>query len=1152
MSPRSHLRPWLGGAVALLTLLSVRPVAAFEAELLALPRVGEAPVLRRVASGTTFGAKEMGTMTAMGTGGKVLATLPTSDGLDLLAFVKPGATSGITAQRLGRVSGDSFADVSTANLAMDAVTLAAALVGREQRYVALVPNASDTVRFYDAATLMPATPPGFQPMQPFPSGARIEKLVAAGEALFAKDFDPSVTAVYRLAPGAPGVRCDVGDKVRGILGLEDGRAVVLTESNLVVLPANCAAGQAIKEPLTPATFTGLAAVRRSKDEVYLFAAAVDKGSATLKALSLSATALKPVVEQNYSSGACCELAAIATPAGATLALGGGDLGQGVFLTTFDGGSFDKIAESESKIADFVPVLAMPARAFDLGPQRKIEITDSAFFLPLSGGDGERLKLRSLTCSLTGVPYVPMPLPIMVPSFGQSCDKGCPLTGCSGQSNQCSAPLSPTPGAEGSLRLPNPVPPGSALALTQTAPGETCLLAIGCDPTSAGACQGRGGGGLFRVSNDRRTLALVLDRSGSMICPLANGQLCDGTRPERQQALSTALNVFSGLLGQLNANQQGRVGFVVVPFNQDSSALPSPSMQDVWTAKELGDGLSGVVLPALTPDGLTNIRGALRTAGAKLEAQAGSKRMVLLMTDGIANQVGAPAEENQRCGPMSYCKEPKTPENACAAMYCSDSNDRLLEIADYLQAPLVNGQQRVDRLLTVGLSDQSYHPKLLELTQAVNGNDSAGFLEYTSDPQRLSKFFVKLFEQLANYKAAVDPIFTLDPGSSFKQIADVGGESDVLLVAAWSPGGRVDVSASYRTSTGQTGSARCVPGANFAICTGSVAGVYSMLLLNQGGSQVQVMLEVATRGSARQVLEVGSPLIIKTGSKLPLRVRLEELGLPIVGALEMSAQLRRPSSGLGTALALARISAADIARAAQTRGGDRLSPTAAKATLLGDDAVPKDELLEGLPLRDDGKSEDGLANDGTYGLLVDASVPGPYEFTVRSRFRSRLTGAEIFRESTMTVQVVVALTGAKTVQEVISQTLPQDGKPGTLVLRLLPQDQVGNLLGPGNGGSLTFLQAGRLLPTTVIESDDLDGGYVVTVNEIRVKGSVVLSGAGGVFELLRDPSAPAAGCGCEVGRASAHHPTALGVMILVLLGTALRRRRQGKLGHDSNL
>ena len=162
---------------------------------------------------------------------------------------------------------------------------------------------------------------------------------------------------------------------------------------------------------------------------------------------------------------------------------------------------------------------------------------------------------------------------------------------------------------------------------------------------------------------------------------------------------------------------------------------------------------------------------------------------------------------------------------------------------------------------------------------------------------------------------------------------------------------------------------------------------------------QVMIEVATRNTLRAEPRLPK-LVYNTGDSIPFQVALRLAGLPIVAnantSIKVTGSLVQPAGALGTVLGNAKVTkgALDAALGANKD----LTPAAAKLGLLGRDQLPGYRSPPALELRDDGKSGDGAAGDGVFGVLVPANLPGLYQLTAQAAMSALMSAAFLAQRS----------------------------------------------------------------------------------------------------------------------------------------------------------
>ena len=360
-----------------------------------------------------------------------------------------------------------------------------------------------------------------------------------------------------------------------------------------------------------------------------------------------------------------------------------------------------------------------------------------------------------------------------------------------------------------------------------------------------------------------------------------------------------------------------------------------------------------------------------------------------MTDGLHNRVGQPNENS-----MSTTGDPV---------------DNLTLATSFLKdtAWSAAGVPRVDRLYAVGLSQTTYHQSLLNLVSLMNrgvptagGAVPPGYINYADASRNLSagnqlaQFFTKVLWDYLGYTEYVDPIVNVSPANVYSRTVQIAGANQVVLVVGWQNANAAVTASLINPATGQSIGA-CQRSTFSVACladAGALKGLTSVEVRAFARLDTQVMIEVATRNTLRAEPRLPK-LVYNTGDSIPFQVALRLAGLPIVAnantSIKVTANLVQPAGALGTVLGNAKVTkgALDAALGANKD----LTPAAAKLSLLGRDQLPGYRSPPTLELRDDGKSGDGAAGDGVFGVLVPANLPGLYQLTAQAAMGSVFTG-----------------------------------------------------------------------------------------------------------------------------------------------------------------
>lgn len=1129
------------------------------------------------------------------------AALPTRDGTDLIILGCQGgfgdascaSTGAASVTRLSREA-IGFTEILGGSLpnASSVVThLSADWVGTSNRHlVVLAPVQTGTgietvLRFYDSAAfdsngqLTPAVPTGWSAgtSLALPAGFNAQTVVALSPTqLLLSDG----TATLRLVSSAgtfTSCAIDGGSAslaVKSVLALPNRGAIIALRQTseagelsgkVAVMPPDCSGGASTSGNDYSQPFADILAL--AQDGARVYGSGVDPltGATFLVTWNLpgAGTSLSGQALEIYPAPA--DPALVGEPYGALAVQQSGGVpylviagaGGGFRIRKFVGGAFPLVTPTLPGGVSSGPAAAavlnpasrftLSSRLVDLNPS--LSSTNSAL-VEVFGANGKGFTIFPGSCRQTDVADAVETANGIAIRGGQGCsgNSECPLTqSCVGQT--CRLPLSSRTGMPGSFVVPGGGPTGgrTLLAFLQPGSGENCELVIACDPTSAGCTTASGGGAIVKVLGGARSLALVLDRSGSMTLPVAPG---DPTT--RQAALLDALTVFKDVVTTVIAGIGDNQRYVVVPFDNKSLGYALPMGAPSWTGTEfITPANQSAITALLTPSGATNIRGALRTAAdrlAAIPAPAGGaiSRSVLLMTDGLHNTRGLTSENDNNT--------------------TSDATANLLNIVSDLKASGPDGRARVNRLYAVGLSPASYHPSLLDLVRQVNSSASSGalppgYLNYadahggTSGTTQLTQFFTKVLWDYLGATEFIDPVFTLPTAGSTRTIdVDMRSAQSLVVVVAWRGASPPAISLGVDGKVQSVLMRSCRSSARDLVCIFAPAVLNSGSALNvivarsaAAGDPGEILVEAAGASRVR-LLPLQTRPVVRTGELLPFLVRATEDGLPLRKSPALAATLIRPKAALGTILANAQIGADAIKR--QLSATPDETPASAKLSLLKAGELPGYEEIA-VRLLDDGKSGDGAAGDGIFGFALTADVPGLYQLVVSGSVAGG-SGA-VRRETSLATQVVVSVSGERSITKKV-YTPGDKERRGALELELRPQDVRGNLLGPGTGEIFRFRQGGRLLPSTVTEPDTYDGSYRVAVTGIVSPGPAVIMEGVGLSEALvlvpdyRPPAAPGptcqGGCCCDVAVARPASPLWAGVVATVLcLALLLRARRR---------
>lgn len=212
----------------------------------------------------------------------------------------------------------------------------------------------------------------------------------------------------------------------------------------------------------------------------------------------------------------------------------------------------------------------------------------------------------------------------------------------------------------------------------------------------------------------------------------------------------------------------------------------------------------------------------------------------------------------------------------------------------------------------------------------------------------------------------------------------------------------------------------------------------------------------------------------TGMPVGLRVSVREEKKRLPATIEVAVD--RPSQSLGNWFAANPVPASAFAAEAHAGVDDPLSSLQLKARYLAGKAqrpYADQRKRETLTLFDDGTHGDAKAGDGTYaGRFSGTSVPGTYIFRIAAEGLTS-TGERFRRERVLQARVDLNVEPTSTV---LTVRRLGPGPAGTVdsEVTIVPRDALGNFLGPGYAGEISFLIKGAKFLETV--QDHLDGRY----------------------------------------------------------------------------
>jgi len=541
--------------------------------------------------------------------------------------------------------------------------------------------------------------------------------------------------------------------------------------------------------------------------------------------------------------------------------------------------------------------------------------------------------------------------------------------------------------------------------------------------------------------------IVLDRSGSM-----TGASSSGSPIAKMDAAKSAAEMFTELVENGQGHNVGLVSFSTTATSPPDLALtPANAALAAVQAALAGVNASGATAIG---DGLLEAHNHLTTQGNN-ERQA-----ILLLTDG---------------------KENRPP--------CLDGTGNGCNGAG---ADIATGAFDQTQICAVGFGDASTSLDeivLRDLAELQGGIFIAGAGEL-----QLKKFFLDCFSDIFAEFLAVDPIEVLPAGKAESSPVIISSALDtkITFVLAWEQG---------------------KPPLELKITTPSGAVLDQTdpsIERSAGSSWLFVRVPLPYRGDAigqwkAQAVRVDPPgrdqsffiagMVAGAGQLSPTNLRFNHYtGQPLWPVVRITAPYRpldefdkveaivtitRPLVGTGNLLAKAGLGDGTTIK------GDAVDPRAARLLQLAKrsqgDLVPT--VTEKFPLYDDGTHGDRFANNHYWSTQLPSlgKIEGMYRYNFK--FIISEGGQTFTREANHSVYVAVNIDPKATKTDIknIGTTSANfgEGRTGTIIT-FVPQDSLGNLLGPGRVGSFELSTRGDVRIEGEIK-DDGRGSYLATVS-----------------------------------------------------------------------
>jgi V8-like Glu-specific endopeptidase len=528
--------------------------------------------------------------------------------------------------------------------------------------------------------------------------------------------------------------------------------------------------------------------------------------------------------------------------------------------------------------------------------------------------------------------------------------------------------------------------------------------------------------------------LVIDRSGSMSSSAGTGQT-------KMEEAKDAASLFVQLIQSNVGHRAGLVSFSTTASLGEGIGNINPGKKNQLIGPS---PYSGGAVGALVPGGLTSIGSGIDAAQAELAGGSNAKT-ILLLTDGLQN----------------------TP--AMIADAVSDIG--------------------TTKVHAIGLgTESSLNGAILSaLTQSTGG-------AYTraGDGLNLKKFFALAFGDIFEAGTLTDPIATLSREQNETEPVEfeVCDETRITVVVGWdrtdgqlepvltSPDGTVISAGTTNTeaSFGRTWSFLKVPLPH----AGSRAGTWRVYFRRaQSGGEFPSFSPVPLR-YFMNVIAAGGPFMtpvsttnhLYTGDAVTLLVRLAYPDGQGVHGASVKLSVTTPNQAAGTILAKEGL------RAPTEIDGDSVSPK--HTTLIALEEEQGEPLFtyseEWFEMRQDRELTGVFEEVGPWGFrFVSLRIPGNYNFRAVGRYGDECKG---MREATWTTYVEVGID-----EDATSVTTTPVGKDPSgrdrIRVTITPQDQFGNLIGPGSaeGFTVTGIPGSEI---TGVVTDNRDGSYSVDV------------------------------------------------------------------------
>ncbi|MBI2037404.1 MAG: S8 family serine peptidase [Candidatus Magasanikbacteria bacterium] len=563
-------------------------------------------------------------------------------------------------------------------------------------------------------------------------------------------------------------------------------------------------------------------------------------------------------------------------------------------------------------------------------------------------------------------------------------------------------------------------------------------------------------------------SIILDRSGSMMWPVpAEG----GGTITKMNSLKNSVNLFLSLFVNERPGAPDKLGIVKFADNTAADTQTIRPLADVEPADIAPAGAVSALISGLTTDATTWIRGGLNLGLAELFGPAGvasHKKAMVLFSDGKENE-----------SPLTQDPPP--------------APDGVLSDPDFISTSVY----AVGFGVAGAAGDTGIDEALLTTIQNVGAAD--GFVNVTAEPLALTKFFVEALATMFDQTISLDPVTTLSgAGSSFQSATISSADRQATFVLTWNQPQTDALDLKLRTPEGElitTADAapgtpiEYVSGATFKYfivrfpLTGRLRGIHAgtwQMEVSRNQAPANQLATFATAvmvdsPSLRWMPSIPSSMLF-TGDEFGIRTSLLENGKPIANA-KVFADIERPIVNPHQVVVTAKLDPrqAYIPSVLKT---DPPSPYDQKLLQIIKNARGKNPFpvsKERVQLFDDGKHNDGKANDGTYGAnLTKTNVGGVYRIHLRAQGKSSQYGA-FTRESSRSITAIIK--ASPKASNVTIAPITKASARGTIYqLTVTPKDSQGNIVGAGYA-SMVKVSGADIKPIEAVE-DKTNGSYTL--------------------------------------------------------------------------